>query len=675
MEKNLAPPQDSNSFSRKDNNKAGHAGPESSQAVNVKSDSGGEAEVPSDSDMSLSQAVEEVDRLIQRLSSAKGGDHDHDHEPLPSEVPKSVDFLYNAVDSMVTKYEHKENPPRLGLNHNDDVLFFDSMNRISKLKNSFHRFPSDSVFASSLNKATIVVHRSMSFLEEEYRTILEICKRKIVLEQKTPKTPKQMASLGSDRCMLPEAECNEDDLEFPSFSAEAIATMSKISTVMIAVGYERECCLLYSALRRNAFNEELNELGFDNVSFDEVQRMQWESLELDIATWINAFKHCYVDLFSAERRLTGAVFPDHPSVSRNLYSDLAAAVIVRFLNFSDAVVMTKRSAEKLFKFLDIFETLRDLLPHIKDSNSYSSDCQEVLIDEVSQAKTRIGEAAASIFSELENSIKKDQGRTPVPSGQVHPLTRYTMNYLKYAIEYKDTLEQVFKQVQETEGYCGSTGLEPHKSNTLTTTAITGQDDGGSDKSPFSIQLMTVMDLLDANLDMKSKLYRDPALRYIFLMNNGRYILQKIKSTTEIRELMGPNWCRKRSSDLRQYHKNYQRETWSRVLQSMSPEGLMVNGKVVKPLLKERFKNFNSLFEEIHRTQSTWVVSDEQLQSELRVSISAVVIPAYRCFLGRFRQHLESGRQFEKYIKYQPEDIETFIEELFDGNPTSMQKRR
>ena len=105
------------------------------------------------------------------------------------------------------------------------------------------------------------------------------------------------------------------------------------------------------------------------------------------------------------------------------------------------------------------------------------------------------------------------------------------------------------------------------------------------------------------------------------------------------------------------------------------EGLNVNGKMVKPVLKERFKGFNAMFEEIHKTQSLWVVYDKQLQSELRVSISAIVTPAYRSFLGRFSGYLDPGRQTEKYIKFQPEDIETYIDELFDGNPASMARRK
>ncbi|KDP41805.1 hypothetical protein JCGZ_26823 [Jatropha curcas] len=159
------------------------------------------------------------------------------------------------------------------------------------------------------------------------------------------------------------------------------------------------------------------------------------------------------------------------------------------------------------------------------------------------------------------------------------------------------------------------------------------------------------------------------------MNNGRYILQEIRGSAEIHQVVGDTWCRKKSSDLRNYHKSYQRDTWSKLLSCLGQEGLQVNGKVVKPVLKEKFKNFNLMFDEIHRTQSTWVVSDEQLQSELRVSITAVVIPAYRSFLGRFSQYLDPGRQSEKYIKYQAEDIETCLDELFDGSNAAGRRRQ
>ena len=71
--------------------------------------------------------------------------------------------------------------------------------------------------------------------------------------------------------------------------------------------------------------------------------------------------------------------------------------------------------------------------------------------------------------------------------------------------------------------------------------------------------MTVMDLLDTNLEGKAKLYKDVALSNIFMMNNGCYIFQKIKGSVEIYSVMGDTWCQKWLLDLRQYRKNYQRD--------------------------------------------------------------------------------------------------------------------
>lgn len=124
-----------------------------------------------------------------------------------------------------------------------------------------------------------------------------------------------------------------------------------------------------------------------------------------------------------------------------------------------------------------------------------------------------------------------------------------------------------------------------------------------ESNPFAAQLMEVMELLHGNLEAKSRLYKDLALSSIFLMNNGRYMLQKIRGSPEINAVVGEAWARKRSTDLRQYHKNYQRETWGRVLNVLRDDGVItVKGHVQKLVLKERFKQFNAAMDEIQRTQ-------------------------------------------------------------------------
>ncbi|CAN6588894.1 unnamed protein product [Malus baccata var. baccata] len=451
--------------------------------------------------------------------------------------------------------------------------------------------------------------------------------------------------------------------QFPGYAQEVVNNLNKIAKEMISSGYETECCQVYMISRRHLFDETLHKLGLEKHSLDDIQKMHWESLEREIVSWVKAFKECTTVYFSGERKFVEAVFADYPSISSSLFSNLTKGVMIQLLNFAEGIAISKRSAEKLFKTLDMYEALREVIP--KMDNLFPADCVNELKHDTSNVRTRLGVAAICIFCDLENSIKAETGRNPVPGGAVHPLTRYTMNYLRYACEYKDTLELVFREHSKIERADSTSRPERGEYE-----AGEGSGNASDDQSPFYLQLMRVMDLLDSNLETKAKLYKDVALSSIFMMNNGRYILQKIKGSAEINSCIGETWYRRRSSDLRQYHKNYQRETWGRLLQCLSHEGLSVNGKVAKPVLKERFKSFNALFDEIHKTQSTWVVSDEQMQSELRVSISAVVIPAYRSFLGRFSQVFDAGRQTEKYVKFQPEDIETYIEELFDGNPNS-----
>ncbi|KNA24219.1 hypothetical protein SOVF_017660 [Spinacia oleracea] len=663
-------------------------------------------------EFTLDQLSEDIDQFINSLSSASDE---------PPEISHAVAKFLKKVEAKIEEYESTaQDTVVFGRDVEGDASFIAAINRLSGLMRALHGLKSNYMMPL-LNQTSSVLHRVMLFLEEELRLILDesVCQNSnnnaADGSNSNKHTDSSLHSLkgrlqsltssahrndhqqeeGGDFCELqPLHEGGGGDTEseeqqqqegkdvtsttFPFFSSDSVSSIRLIANAMIIAGYETECCNVFLIARRHTFEEELKRQGLDKISTDDVQKMNWEPLEGEISTWIRVFKHCTSILLPGEQTFYESVFPDHISTCQFLYGDLSYAILSIIVNFAEAVSITKRATEKLFKFLDMYETLRDTVPWVETKTPmYSSEeSVEGLKSELSFAKSRLGEAAVSIFCQFENSIKGDNTKTPVASGAVHPLTRYTMNYLKYACEYKDTLEQVFEQHLNTDQTEEFSAFDHSSSSTEQQHKPAEQHQQEEEKhSPFASQLITIMDLLDTYLESKSKLYKDLSLRYIFLMNNGRYMLQKVKGSTEIHQVIGDNWCRRRSSDVRHYHKSYQRETWSRVLQCLNQEGLQVNGKIYKPILKERFKNFNQLFDEIHRTQSTWVVSDEQLQSELRVSISAVMIPAYRSFVARFGQIFTPGRQVEKYIKFQPDDIETIIEELFDGNPSSMARRK
>ncbi|KAI4350475.1 hypothetical protein L6164_004927 [Bauhinia variegata] len=626
-------------------------------------------EVPESPLPSLEKISEGIDQLLvtlQRNAEANA-------EEGSPEIPDFIDKFLDLVEEKIAKHDCGEGKAKWGEDPKEDSVLLEAVDRVSKMEKLLSQSkpsPEEEINQkkdSLVNRTGELQQRAMAYLEEEFRLILEDPKKS------SESDPGGNSSKGKhaeqDNSQLPESEDTESETDFPDFPENAISSLKKIANHMISGGYQSECCQVYMILRRHAFEENLQNLEWEKISIDEIQRTNWETLESNIPSWNRTFRQCASVYLPGERNLVKSVFTDHPSIPDSLFSSITRSVIMQLLNFAEGVAMTKRAPEKLFKFLDMYETLRDVGPALNDL--FPEEIMNELRTETTSAKCRLGEAAICTYCELENSIRSDASKTPVPGGAIHPLTRYVVNYLKLSCEYKDTLEQVFKDHSKIER-ADSTSRPRYEGES---SSRSQNDSEKSEESPFSAQLMRMMDLLDVNMEAKAKLYRDVALSSIFMMNNGRYILQKIKGT-EIHQSMGNTWSRKKSSELRSFHNNYKRETWGKLLTCLQQEGLTHNGKVLKPVLKERFKNFNAMFEEIHKKQSTWVVYDEQLQSELRVSIAGVVIPAYRSFLGRYSQHLDPGRQTEKYIKLQPDDIETCIEELFDGkNAASMARKR
>ncbi|QCD96772.1 exocyst complex component EXO70B1-like [Vigna unguiculata] len=616
---------------------------------------------------SLEKLAQEIDQFARRLRT--------DGNANNFEIPDFTERYLDLVEEKIMKYDAGEGKPRWGEVSEEDSWLLNNANRFSKLMTlvtgNYRDHEPEKISGaqvSMMNRISSIHQRLMTYLEEDFRFLMEETRIPTELDpggynQNSFDTKgKQHMAAFEQQEVAQEQDGFEQDTNFPGYSEETMAGLSKIASEMLFGGYESECCQVYIISRRSAFEEINQKLGLEKISIDEmVTKMQWETMARDmIPAWINTLKQYAAVYFPGERKLTETVFTNNHAVAVGLFSSLSRGVVIQLLNFAEGAAMTKRAGEKLFKLLDMYEGLYEVIPSV--ARLFPEESSEEIKTEMNHARSRLGEASIHIFCDLENQIKSETAKSAVPGGAVHPLTRYIMNYLNIAGDYKKTLEQVFMEHTKRDR-AGSTSKNAEQKNEET-------------PSPFAKQALRVMDLLDSSLEGKARLYKEVALSNFFMMNNGRYMLQKIKSSSEMSKVMGDNWIRKKSSELRNYHKNYQRETWNRVLQCLSHEGLAVNGKVHKPVLKERFKSFNSLFDDILKTQSSWVVKDEQLQSELRVSISAVIIPAYRSFVARFAQTFDPGRQTEKYIKYQAEDIETYIDELFEGKPhQSIGKRR
>ncbi|XP_019709012.2 exocyst complex component EXO70B1 [Elaeis guineensis] len=453
---------------------------------------------------------------------------------------------------------------------------------------------------------------------------------------------------------------------------DAIADLRSIAERMIAAGYGRECVQVYGSARKAAVDLCFRQLGVEKLSIGDVQRLEWDALEAKIRRWIRAARACIRIVFASERRLCDRVFDGLggvPGGDDAPFTETVKGAAIQLFGFADAISISRRSPEKLFKILDLHDTISDLLPDI--AAVFCSKSCESIYTQAAEILSRLAEAIRGILSELENAVLRDPSKIPVPGGTIHPLTRYVMNYISLISDYKQTLVELIV-------------TRPSASS-----RFSGDDSGAGgpevdfpepeNQSPLASHLTWIIVILQHNLENKANLYKDSALSHLFLMNNVHYIVHKVKGSPELRELIGDNYLRKMTAKFRQSATSYQRATWVRILYCLRDEGIHVSGSfssgVSKSTLRERFRAFNAAFDEVHRTQATWLVPDTQLREELRISISERLLPAYRSFLGRFRHHIENDRHPEMYIKYSVEDLEAALSDFFEGCPPAPLSRR
>ncbi|XVE58956.1 hypothetical protein DITRI_Ditri05aG0004800 [Diplodiscus trichospermus] len=592
-------------------------------------------------------------------------------EKMVDEAPRGCAVLertLNSLDRQISRYLAIDHP--IWADSADSSAFLDAIDDLIGTIKDWSSMAAEKSVGACLVRADDLMQQAMFRLEDEFRSLMERGAESFELSRNNHESTGNLSfdsddeNEGNEEALLhngsdldhqiPIAQPITDyDIIIDALPSGTINDLHEIAKRMVAAGFGKECSHVYSTCRREFLEESISRLGLQKLSIDEVHKMPWQELEDEIERWVKAANVALRILFPSERRLCDRVFFGFSSAADLSFMEVCRGSAIQLLNFADAVAIGSRSPERLFKVLDVFETLRDLMPEF--DSVFSDQYCLVLRNEAVTIWKRLGEAIRGIFMELENLIRRDPAKAAVPGGGLHPITRYVMNYLRAACRSRLTLEQVFDE---------SNVVVP--SNKL--------DDRGSSSSPMSVQMAWIMELLESNLEVKSKIYRDSALCSVFMMNNGRYIVQKVKDS-ELGSLLGDDWIRKHTAKVRQYCTNYQRSSWNKILGTLKLDNSSLASNAIAKSMKEKIKSFNSQFEEVCRTQSTWVVFDEQLRQEMRISVSRLLLPAYRNFIGRLQCIPEIGRNADRLIRYGPEDIEARISELFEGGNGSSGGRK
>ncbi|CAF1892133.1 hypothetical protein HID58_045995 [Brassica napus] len=566
-------------------------------------------------------------------------------EGQPGEDGSTVTALeraLNSLDSQISRFVAADQP--IWADPADSAAFLDAIDELVNITREWSHVANEKPVGVCLARADEMLQQAMFRVEEEFRSLMERGAESFAVNSHRLDSDEEVEGDDDyDGDQIPVAQPLTDyDLIIDALPSATINDLHEMAKRMLAAGFGKSCSHVYSACRREFLEESVSRLGLKKRSIEEVHKMPWQELEDEIERWIKSANVALRILFPSERRLCDRVFFGFSSAADLSFMEVCRGSTIQILNFADAIAIGSRSPERLFKVLDVFETMRDLMGEFE--SVFSDQFCLVLRNEAVTIWKRLGEAVRGIFMELENLIRRDPAKAAVPGGGLHPITRYVMNYLRAACRSRQTLEQVFEE---------SNGV-PSKDSTLLT-----------------VQMSWIMELLESNLEVKSKVYKDPALCYLFLMNNGRYIVQKVKDG-DLGSLLGEDWIRKHNAKVRQYHSSYQRSAWNKMLGLLKVDNTAAGMNGLGKNMKEKLKQFNVQFDETCKVHSTWVVFDEQLREELRISLARLLLPAYGNFIGRFQNlgDLGKGKNADKYIKYGVEDIDAHINELFKGSTTA-----
>ncbi|KAE9606026.1 hypothetical protein Lal_00024704 [Lupinus albus] len=421
-----------------------------------------------------------------------------------------------------------------------------------------------------------------------------------------------------------------NNLLIDSLPLEIISDLQETVKVMVAAGFEKECCHIYSSCCRGLLEECLR---LEELDLKEEEKV----LDIMMQRWMNA---CYVALgilFPSERKLCQRVF-----FGVSPAADLSVMVVcweftIGLLNYANDLATGSCSSNHLRCSLRVFHTLPGLISMFDSvfSNHHSAS----LKNEAIEIRKRLGEAIRVIFMEMENHIFHDMVPKVIPHDRIDLVTYLVENCFNIVLEYTDTLEQIFKDYP---------------------IPMVGDREGTS--SILSIQMDRIMELLQNNLEAKSKNYTDPAFGYVFLMNNYNYILHM--ATCGLETNLGSDWIKKHTTKLQQNLEHYQR-TWDKVLDILKLD----SNESMTPLaatesMKENLRLFNQKFKQICSIQTTWFVFNEQLREEIKISIGKMLLAAYENFIGRFQTLV--GKDAYEYNEYVMFDIEALLNNLFLG---------
>ncbi|WVZ02016.1 hypothetical protein V8G54_022822 [Vigna mungo] len=574
-------------------------------------------------------------------------------QPPPSPLRTFSDSLMEQniqiAEALVTKWDDsKLGTPLFSGTRQEARKYLDA---VKGLQSAMQYFVAQDSTSATLVRAQFLMQLAMKTLQREFYQILSSNRDHLDPETVSARSSIDLRSSVSEYVSDYDDEitASEDDFrisETERVSMLAMEDLKAIADCMISSGYGKECVNVYILMRKSIVDEALYHLGVEKLSLARVQKLDWEVLELKIKKWLNAVKVAVGTLFHGERILADHVFSSNPEkrISESCFAEITKDGAVSLFGFPEMVAKCKKSPEKMFRTLDLYEAISDRWTRIESIFSFESTSAIRLQAITSMVK--LGEAVRTMLTDFETAIQKDSSKTTVPGGGVHPLTRYVMNYLTFLADYSGVLVDIIPDLPQSplpESYYRSP-----------------MHDENPPASELSEKIAWLILVVLCKLDGKAEFYKNVELSYLFLANNMQYVVSKVRRSN-LGFLLGEEWLAKHELKVTEYASKYERVGWSKVFASL-PENPAAEVKVEQA--RTHVMKFDAAFHETCRKQSSWVVSDPKLRDEIKGSIGSKLMQKYSEFY-------EKNRVGSKSVRFiLPEDIGKNLSNILCGNGDS-----
>ncbi|KAL8463162.1 hypothetical protein ACS0TY_033979 [Phlomoides rotata] len=421
----------------------------------------------------------------------------------------------------------------------------------------------------------------------------------------------------------------------------AISDLKMIAESMIKSGYSKECGKIYRITRKSIVDEELYRLGIRSFNLSQIIRMDQKALEHQVSRWIEAAKVAVRVIFRSERLLCDQVFAVSETIKQTCIAHTTMEGAINLFKFPEIMAKIKRSPDKIFLLMNLFDTASDLSPEIESIFSYES-LSPIKLQALSSIH-KLRDSAQTILSEFVSSIQKNSSKTPIAGGGIHPLTYSVMDYVSLLAENSGTLSSILADEENT-------AQSPFPESYF------------NSASGVASRLAWIVLVLLCKLDSKAELYKDIGLSYLFLTNNLQFIVEKVSSTA-LKLLLGQEWMSQIQKKVKLYAGNYESAAWAKVISTLPAEN-----ESSAAAIKEHFRKFNSAFDATYRKHTSWVVADPKLRNEIKTSIARKLVAAYRDFYDRSYVAILSGeKNLEILVRFSPDNLGNYLSDLFHGS--------